>query len=232
MDGKPYFKNTEPVNPVFDFSYDGTMRSIEESLQRLGLDRIDIALIHDPDDHFSEALRGAYRALDKLRSEGTVGAIGVGTNHVAPLVNFARVAKFDCFLLAGRYTLLDQSGLSALLPLCQELGIAVILGGVFNSGILARPDSSAPYDYRPPDDFVRARVQRLSEICRSFAVTLPAAALQFPLGHPAVAAVVVGCRSASEVEENLAAFSAKVPAGVWDEIRASDLVDPLAPYPS
>src|SRR5439155_15029106 len=126
------FEGAPPLGPVFDFSYDGTLRSLEESLERLGLDRVDVALIHDPDEHYEQALDGAYRALDRLRDEGAVRAIGVGMNQTGLLARFARDADFDCFLLAGRYTLLDTAGLDELLPSCAERGIAVIAGGVFN----------------------------------------------------------------------------------------------------
>ncbi len=138
-EGEPFFKGTPAVNPVFDFSYDGVMRSLEESLTRLRLDRVDLLYIHDPEEHHAEALAGAYRALDDLRRAGTVGAIGVGMNSWEPLAQFAREAPFDAFMLAGRYTLLDQSALPELLPLCLEKGIAVVAAGVYNSGILANP---------------------------------------------------------------------------------------------
>ena len=133
------FRGTPPVNPTFDFSYDGVMRSVDESLERMGLERIDILHIHDPDDHYNAALKGAYRALDRLRADGVIGAVGAGMNQAEMLIRFAREADFDCFLLAGRYTLLDQVALKELLPECVERGIAIIAGGVYNSGILADP---------------------------------------------------------------------------------------------
>ena len=142
------YKGVPPLNPVFDFSYDGVMRSVEESLTRLGFDRIEVAHIHDPDDNYEEALSGAYRALDRMRSEGTIKAVGAGMNQAQMLSRFAREADFDCFLLAGRYTLLDRVGADELLPLCVERGIAVIAGGVFNSGILADPNPGTTYDYK------------------------------------------------------------------------------------
>src|SRR5216684_4362764 len=140
------FRGVPPVNPVFDFTYDGVMRSVEESLQRLGLDRIDILHIHDPDDHYEAALHGAYRALDRLRADGVIGAVGAGMNQAEMLTRFAREADFDCFLLAGRYTLLDQVALVELLPECVKRGIAIIAGGVYNSGILADPKPGAHYN--------------------------------------------------------------------------------------
>jgi D-threo-aldose 1-dehydrogenase len=228
------FKGVPPVNPVFDFSYDGALRSVEESLVRLGVDRVDVLHIHDPDDHFEEALRGAYPALDRLRSEGVIGAVGAGMNQSAMLARLALEADFDCFLLAGRYTLLDQSGLHDLLPLCQERGIAVIAGGVFNSGILAHPRPGATYDYRPAGSQVLIRARRLDEICRRHGVPLKAAAVQFPLGHPAVAAVLVGCRSEAEVAENLRMAETDIPDALWQELKAEGMLAqevPTSPGP-
>lgn len=221
--GEPFYRGTPALNPVFDFSYDGVMRSVDESLQRLGLDRVDILHIHDPDDHLDEALTCAYRALDRLRADGTIGAVGVGTNRPQPLLRFAGEANVDCVLLAGRYTLLDQTGLAAL-SRCAERGIAVIAGGVFNSGILARPQEGATFDYVPAGAEVLAKAQRLDVACRRHAVSLAAAAMQFPLGHPAVAAVLVGCRSAAEVDENVRLFRQDIPAQFWHELRRDGLI--------
>lgn len=214
------YKGVPPVNPVFDFSYDGVMRSVEESLSRLGLDRIDVLHIHDPDDHFDEALTGAYRALDRLRSEGSIRAVGAGMNQSEMLVRFAREANFDCFLLAGRYTLLDRSGAAELLPLCAERRIAIIAGGVFNSGILADPRPGATFNYTTaPPDLVR-RAEELKAVCDRAGASLKAAAIQFPLRHPAVATVLTGCRSVAEVEENVRAFQADIPDYLWPLLDA------------
>jgi len=214
------YKGVPPVNPVFDFSYDGVMRSVEESLSRLGLDRIDVLHIHDPDDHFDEALTGAYRALDRLRSEGSIRAVGAGMNQSEMLVRFAREANFDCFLLAGRYTLLDRSGAAELLPLCAERRIAIIAGGVFNSGILADPRPGATFNYTTaPPDLVH-RAEELKAVCDRAGVGLKAAAIQFPLRHPAVAIVLTGCRSVAEVEENVRAFQADIPDELWPVLDA------------
>ncbi len=215
------FEGTPPLRPVFDFSYDGVLRSLDESLARLGLDRVDIALIHDPDDHYEQALEGAYPALERLRGEGVVGAIGVGMNQTELLVRFARDGDFDCFLLAGRYTLLDTSGLDELLPLAAERGISIVAGGVFNSGVLA---SGETYDYAPAPTEVLERAARLREVCTRWGVPLEAAAIQFPLGHPAVTCVVVGCRSAAEVEEDVRLFQLDIPAGLWQELKAAGLL--------
>jgi aryl-alcohol dehydrogenase-like predicted oxidoreductase len=224
----PMFDEAAAAAPVFDFSYDGALRSLEASLERLGLDRVDIALIHDPDDHYEEAVAGAYAALARLRDEGVVRAIGVGMNQVGLLVRFARETDVDCFLVAGRYTLLDGAALPELLPLCLERGIAVIAGGVFNSGILAGGNH---FDYRPAAPELGARVRRLAETCARWGVPLPAAALQFPLGHPSVACVVVGCRSPAEISDDVRLFELDLPAGLWDELRADGLLPDDAPVP-
>ncbi|TMC40575.1 MAG: aldo/keto reductase [Chloroflexi bacterium] len=214
------YKGVPAVNPVFDFSYDGVMRSVEESLTRLGLDRVDVLHIHDPDDHFDEALTGAYRALDRLRKEGSIKAVGAGMNQAEMPARFAREADFDCFLLAGRYTLLDRTGALELLPLCEERGIAIIAGGVFNSGILANPGPGATFDYRAaPADLVR-QAERLHATCERHGVELKAAAIQFPLRHPAVASVLTGCRSVAEVEENVRMFQVPIPGALWPELDA------------
>jgi len=205
---------------VFDFSYDGVMRSAEESLVRLGLDRIDVLHIHDPDDHYEEALSGAYRALDRMRSEGIIKAVGAGMNQAEMLARFAREADFDCFLLAGRYTLLDRIGLKELLPLCVEKGIAIIAGGVFNSGILADPRPGATYNYTVAPPQLVERAAQLNAICKRHGVDLKAAAIQFPLRHAAVACVLTGCRSVAEVEENVQMFETPVPDTLWDELDA------------
>jgi D-threo-aldose 1-dehydrogenase len=206
--------------PVFDFSYDGVLRSHEESLERLGLDRVDILLIHDPDDHFEEALTGAYPALDRLRGEGVVGAIGVGMNQWQLLAAFAREADFDCFLIAGRYTLLDRSAADGLLPLCAERGIEVIAGGVYNSGVLADPEREPRYDYLPAPPGIVARARHLREVCARHEVPLKAAAIQFPLQHDAVTTVLSGCRSVAELEENVRMLEVQIPAALWEELAA------------
>jgi D-threo-aldose 1-dehydrogenase len=220
------FSGAPALHPEFDFSYDGALRSLEESLGRLGLDRVDVVFIHDPDDHFEQALTGAYPALERLRGEGAIGAIGVGMNQTKLLARFAREGDFDCFLLAGRYTLLDTSGLDELLPLCAERGISIVAGGVFNSGVLA---SGSTYDYKPAERDVLERAGRLREVCARWEVPLEAAAMQFPLGHPAVACVVVGCRSPAEVEEDVSLFQLELPDELWAELRSEKLLPDEAP---
>ena len=226
------YRGTPPVNPIFDFSYDGVMRSVEESRERLGLERIDILHIHDPDHHYEAALSGAYRALDRLRSEGVIGAVGAGMNQAEMLTRFAREASFDCFLLAGRYTLLDQVALKELLPVCLEKGVAVMAGGVYNSGILADPKPGARYDYVAAPDALIARAQRIGAVCARHGVPIKAAAIQFPLGHPAVTCVVVGCRSVEELDESIAMFELDIPPGLWDDLKAERLLPAEAPTPA
>jgi D-threo-aldose 1-dehydrogenase len=225
------FRGTPPVNPIFDFSYDGVMRSVEESLERLGLDRIDILHIHDPDRHYDEALHGAYRALDQLRRDGVIKAVGAGMNQAEMLTRFAREANFDCFLLAGRYTLLDQVALKELLPVCLDRGVAIIAGGVYNSGILADPKPGAHYDYATAPAELLARAQRIGAVCARHGVPIKAAAIQFPLGHPAVTCVVVGCRSAAQFDESLAMFELEIPSAMWQELKHEGLLAQEVPTP-
>ena len=225
------FVGTPPVNPVFDFSYDGAMRSVDESLERLQLGRIDILHIHDPDDHHDEALNGAYRALDRLRSDGVIGAVSAGMNQAEMLTRFAREANFDCFLLAGRYTLLEQGALTELLPVCLEKGVAVIAGGVYNSGVLADPKPGAHYNYQPAPAELIERAQRIGAVCARHAVPIKAAAIQFPLGHPAVTCVVVGCRSVAQLDESIAMFELAIPPAMWQELKHEGLLAPETPTP-
>lgn len=216
---------------VFDFSRDGVLRSLEGSLQRLNTDRIDILHIHDPDNHRREALEEAFPTLDDLRRQGVVRAIGAGMNQWQALLDFAHFADFDCFLLAGRYTLLEQGALP-FLDACQAKGIGVLLAGVFNSGILATgPAPGAKYNYRdaPPD--ILQRTQAIQDICYRHGVALGAAALQFCRGHPAVASLVVGAVTPGEVQENAAGLRAPIPARLWDDLCAENLVDAHAPAP-
>lgn len=232
-----------PFEARFDYSYDGALRSFEQSLLRLGTDRVEIALIHDVDawthgpdaveGRFAEAMHGAYRALDRLRAEGAIRAIGVGLNDAAIGARFARAGDFDVMLLAGRYTLLEQGALDDFLPLAAVRGTAVLMGGVFNSGILATgPVEGARYNYRPAPPPVRDRVRRLEAVCRAHGVRLPVAAARFPLGHPAVASVVLGAVSPDEVARNAAVFDAPIPTGLWADLVAEGLLRGDAPVPA
>jgi D-threo-aldose 1-dehydrogenase len=225
------FRGTPPVNPVFDFSYDGVMRSVDESLERLRLERIDILHIHDPDNHFDDALHGAYRALNHLRSEGVIKAVGAGMNQAEMLARFAREGDFDCFLLAGRYTLLDQIALDELLPICVERGIAIIAAGVYNSGILADPKPGARYNYSTAPAPLLERARKIRAVCDSHGVPLKAAALQFPMSHPSVSCVVVGCRSVEQLDESIRMFEVDIPPALWQELKAKQLLREDAPTP-
>jgi D-threo-aldose 1-dehydrogenase len=206
----------------FDYSADGVRRSLEASLERLGLDRVDIALIHDPDDHAEQAFREAYPALEKLRAEGTVRAIGAGMNQSAMLTRFVTDTDVDAVLVAGRYTLLDRGAGRELLPAARRRGVAVIAGGVFNSGVLAGPVAGATYDYQPAPPETIAAARRLAAACARYGVPLRAAAARFPLTHPAVASVLIGVRSAAEVADALALRALDIPAALWDSLATSD----------
>jgi D-threo-aldose 1-dehydrogenase len=225
------YHRTEPVGLVFDYSADGVRRSIEESLERLGLDRLDIALIHDPDDHWPAAIGEAYPALARLREEGVLRAIGVGMNQSAMLARFAREGDFDVFLLAGRYTLLDQDALPELLPLCAERGIAIFVGGVMNSGVLADPRSGSRFDYKPASDAVLERARRLAAVCERHDVPLRAAAIQFPLAHPAVRSLIAGVRRIDHLDEYPELMRRPIPADLWAEMRAEGLIPEEAAVP-
>jgi D-threo-aldose 1-dehydrogenase len=233
MDGRQdaFYVRSEPLRMVFDFSADGVRRSIEESLARLGLDRIDIALIHDPDTHWAAAIDDAFPALARLRGDGVVRAIGVGMNQSAMLARFAREGDFDVFLLAGRYTLLDQDALGELLPLCVERDIAVLAGGVMNSGILADPTPGGRFDYQPAPPAIVERARRLAAICARHGVPLRAAAVQFPLAHPAIRSLIAGVRRIDHLDEYPELMAHPIPADLWSELRAEGLIDPVAPVP-
>lgn len=226
------FVNVPPLRPIFDYSYDGIMRTFEGSLQRLNLSRVDILNIHDPDYNWEDAIGIAYPTLHKLRSQGVVRAIGVGMCQAEMLVRFAQEGDFDCFLLAGRYTLIDHTGLHELLPICQQKGISIIIGGPYNSGILAtgaRP--GATYDYVEAKPAVLERVAAIEAVCVRHHVPLKAAALQFPMAHPAVAAIIPGGRSVAEVEENFRLLNIPIPDDFWEELRHLNLLPPEAPTP-
>ncbi|MFI6583052.1 aldo/keto reductase [Embleya sp. NPDC050493] len=216
---------------VWDFTARGMRVGIEESLTRLGLERVDIVYLHDPDDHEREALDHAYPELERMRAEGTVGAIGVGTNQVEMPARFIRDTDVDVVLLAGRYSLLDQSGLATLLPQAERRGVSVVVGGVFNSGLLADPKPGATFDYAPASARMLEQALALRSVCEEFAVPLRAAALQFPLGHPAVAGVVVGARTAAEVVDAAAMTKHRIPPDMWLALRSRGLLPRNAPVP-
>jgi D-threo-aldose 1-dehydrogenase len=218
---------------VWDFSRDGVRRSLTESLERLGLDRVDVVLLHDPDDHWRQAVDEAFPALHELRDEGTVGAIGAGMNQWQMLASFVREADPDVVLLAGRYTLLEQTALDTLLPLCVERGVSVLAAGVFNSGLLAldEPADGAPYNYAAAPASIVDRARQLAAVCRRHGVSLPQAALAFPAAHPAVASVLTGARSAGELTRNVELAGRPVPAALWADLVAEGLLRADAPVP-
>jgi D-threo-aldose 1-dehydrogenase len=228
-----------PFTPVYDYTHDAIMRSVEDSYQRLGLARIDILYVHDigvyqhgeelAAIYFKQLRDSGYKALEELRRTGTVSAIGIGVNEKQVLIDAMGIGDWDAFLLAGRYTLLEQAPLDDLIPLCLSRGTSLVIGGPLNSGILAGRDTWN-YDTAPPD--IVARVQKITAVCKSHNVPLPAAALQFPLAHPVVAAIIPGPRSADEFNENLPLFTMKIPAGLWSDLLNENLLHPNAPVPA
>lgn len=228
-------------NEVFDYSYDGVMRSLEFSLERLGVDRIDILYAHDldifthgseaaRDDKISELMAGGYRAFLELREQGVIKAFGAGLNEWQACQKLTEMGDFDLFLLAGRYTLLEQEALNSFLPLCEERGIGIIVGGAYNSGILATgPVEGAFYDYDPAPADILARVGRIQKVCQSHDVEMVNAAFQFPLQHPAVVSVIPGGQGTREMTSNLAASKTKIPPALWSALKAEGLMRSDAP---
>ncbi|MER6346322.1 aldo/keto reductase [Streptomyces sp. NPDC001595] len=216
---------------VWDFTADGILRTLDASLARLGLDHVDTVYLHDPDDHAEQAFREGYPALEKLRSQGVVGAIGAGMNQTAMLTRFVRDTDVDVVLCAGRYTLLDQSALTDLLPAARERGTAVVIGGPFNSGLLADPRPTATYDYAQAPPHLLDRALRLKSAAERHGTTLRAAALAFCAAHPAVTGVLVGARSAAEVDDCAEQFRTPVPPAFWQELRDTGLLPADAPLP-
>jgi D-threo-aldose 1-dehydrogenase len=206
------------VERKFDFSASGVRQSLEGSLERLGLDSVEILFIHDPDANADEAILEAYPELDRMRSEGIIKAIGVGMNQCETPTRVIKETDIDMVLIAGRYSLLDQKALEGLLPTALERNVDIIAAGVFNSGILANPVKGATYDYVPASDELLAKAVRIREVLDGHKVSLTSAALQFPLRHPAVKSVLVGCRSAAEVETNIAEFDKTIENKVWDDL--------------
>ncbi len=201
----------------FDFSYDAVNRVVEASLERLGVDRVDIVHIHDPDDHIDEAVSETFPALVALRDEGAIGAVSLGTNTVSVGRTFLERADLDCMLVAGRYTLLDRSAAS-LIEACSKQGVGYLAAGVFNSGVLARPEPGAWYDYGPVAPELLKKAQAMSSVCEGHGVALREAAVNFPLTNPGVTSVVVGMAAPSEVAENLATLRRRIPAELWDKL--------------
>lgn len=237
------FASAMPFEPVFDYSYDGVMRSYEDSLQRLGLASIDVLLVHDigpsthgdlGDVHLRTLETSGYRALDELRRAGTVKAIGLGVNEWQICETVMEWGHFDCFLLAGRYTLLEQGALATFLPKCVARNTGLILGGIYNSGILAtgtRGHGPMNYNYEPADAQRIGTVRRLERVCDAHGVALAAAAVQFPLGHPQVTSIIPGAASPAQLRETLSHYRAPIPDALWTDLKAEGLIAPDAPVP-
>jgi D-threo-aldose 1-dehydrogenase len=242
IDFKPWV-DAAPFKPRFDYSYDGTMRSFEDSLQRLGLGYIDILFIHDADVfthgaemqkvYFKQAMDGCYRALIELREQGLVKAIGVGVNNWEVMLDFMKAGDFDTLLVAGRYTLLEQEALNELLPLCEKRGTALVIGGGFNGGILATGAvPGAKWNYAPAPAPIMEKVKKIEAVCARHKVPLAAAALQFLLAHPAVASHVPGTRNVAQMNQNLELVAYPIPKVFWQELKAEGLVRQDAPVPA
>ena len=233
------WKNPFPFEPVFDYSYDGVMRSFEDSQQRLGLNRVDILYIHDVDTYthgpqvapkmFDVAMRGAYKALDELRRNGQIRAIGLGVNNSEPVAAALDHGKWDAFLLAGRYTLLEQEPVRTLFPALKKHGASIVIGGPFNSGVLVGRDL---WNYGRVPEPVMKKVKAIAAVCDAHKVPLPAAALRFPLAHPVVASIIPGPRSVAELTEILGWWNTKIPAGLWSDLKGAKLIDAEAPVPA
>ena len=236
------WNNAAPFEIVFDYTYDGTMRAFEDSLQRMALERMDICFIHDidvftrGDDQpavFEQAMDGCWKALSQLREEGVVKAIGVGVNEWDVCQAALERQDVDCFLLAGRYTLLEQESLDTFLPMCEQRGAAVVVGGGFNSGILATGAvDGAKYNYAPAPADIMDKVRKIEQVCADHSVPLPAAALQFVGAHPAVPSFIAGTRTVEQLEKNLAWFSHDIPADFWAELKHEGLLREDAPTPA
>ena len=230
--------------PVFDYTYDGVMRSLEHSHLRLGLAKIDIALVHDVDfwttkdrevlnQRFKTVMDSGFKALDELRRAGVIGAIGVGINESDTSLRFIKAGDFDCMLLAGRYTLLEQGALAEFLPECVKRSVSVILGAPYNSGILTGGVSdTSTHDYAQAPTPLIEKARKIEAICKRHGVELGAAAMQFPLFHPAFCAVIPGALSTREVTQNVGRMSVKIPSDLWSELKREKLLDPAAPTPN
>lgn len=240
-DGQGKWFDVPSRREIYDYGYDGVMRSVEFSLERLGIDRIDILFAHDIDlaNHGSQAvldakleelMQGGYKALLKLREEGVIAAFGAGVNEWQPCQWLAERGDFDLFLLAGRYTLLEQEALESFLPMAEARGIGIVIGGAYNSGILATgPKPGAFYNYEPAPPEILARVERIEALCDRHGVRLVDAAFQFPLRHPAVVSVIPGGQGVAEMESNLAAAGADIPAALWADLKSEGLMRQDAP---
>jgi D-threo-aldose 1-dehydrogenase len=224
---------TPDGDEILDFSRDGIFRSLEASLKRLKVDHVEILHLHDPDQHYHQALTEGFPALAELRSQGVIKAIGAGMNDWKMPLEFAREADFDCFLLAGHYTLLDQDALEQFFPVCQAKGISILMAGILNTGILATGAvPGAKYRYREASPEIMQRVAGIEAVCRQFDVPLNAAATQFPLANPAVTCLIVGADTAGHIGANLTALASPIPPEFWQTLQAKGLLNPDVPVPA
>ena len=225
-DPVPWFPDADPhIQPVFDYSADGIKRSLDDSLKRLGVDHIDIALMHDAENHIPQAINIAYPVLADLKRQGIIKAIGIGINFCDVAIEIMKSVDLDIVLLAGRYTLLDQSAQNKLLPYALERKVDITIGGVFNSGVLADPKPGATFEYLPASDEIIAKAQAIGAFLSERGIPLTAAALQFPLRHPAVTSVLTGSRTVKELTANIADFSRNIPDAAWNALEESGLVN-------
>lgn len=239
--GRELLRNTPSRDVTFDYSYDAVMRSLETSFERLGVDSIDILYVHNLDMHahgsveatdtrIDELMNSGYKALIELRDQGVVKAIGCGIDDWEPAQKLVERGDFDIILLAGRYTLLEQHALTSFLPLCQKRGVGIVIGGVYNSGILATgPVDGANYDYAPAPAHIKERVAKIEAVCKRHGVKLVEAALKFPLMHPAVLCVLAGAQSVQQVKRNRAVFDTEIPRALWADLKSEGLLREDAP---
>ena len=227
-DPVPWFPDADPhIQPVFDYSADGIKRSLDESLKRLGVDQIDIALMHDAENHISEAINIAYPVLADLKRQGIIKAIGIGINFCDVAIEIMKNVDLDIVLLAGRYTLLDQSAQNKLLPYALERRVDITIGGVFNSGVLADPKPGATFEYLPASDEIIKKAQDIGGFLKNLGIPLTAAALQFPLRHPAVTSVLTGSRNSKELLANAADFDLELPEDIWNQLEGAGLIEKM-----
>ena len=228
-DSVPWFPDADPhIQPVFDYSADGIKRSLEDSLKRLGVDHIDIALMHDAENHIEQAINIAYPVLADLKRQGIIKAVGIGINFCDVAIEIMKNVDLDIVLLAGRYTLLDQSAQNKLLPYALERKVDITIGGVFNSGVLADPKPGATFEYLPASDEIIRKAQDIRAFLSKQGIPLTAAALQFPLRHPAVTSVLTGSRNSKELLANMADFDLELPEDIWNQLEGAGLIETMA----
>ena len=228
-DPVPWFPDADPhMQPVFDYSADGIKRSLDESLKRLGVDHIDIALMHEAENHIPQAINTAYPVLADLKRQGIIKAVGIGINFCDAALEIMKSVDLDIVLLAGRYTLLDQSAQNKLLPYALERKVDITIGGVFNSGVLADPKPGATFEYLPASDEIIKKAQDIGAFLKELGIPLTAAALQFPLRHPAVTSVLTGSRNSRELLANVTDFDLELPEDIWNQLEDAGLIEKMS----